>query len=71
MSNDSFYEGLWVDYRQHHGYIRFVCEDYVTICINRLPVKDPHALRDTNEVCLLVYKNNWDEIIPEISKHRQ
>jgi len=51
----TFYEGLNVKYREQVGVVDFVCEKYITICINQLE----HRSRD---VCLLVYPQQWKEI---------
>ena len=51
----TFYSGLNVKYRDNVGVVDFVCEKYITICIDRLG----HRSKD---VCLLVYHNQWKEI---------
>jgi len=65
---DSFYKGLWCDYKQHHGYIRFVGDTYITLCIATKPNVDPNARRMMNECCLLIFKEDWEHLIPIISK---
>lgn len=42
-----------VSYKDHKGTIRFICDDYLTVCIhsNNNPMKD---------VCIVVYRNEWD-----------
>jgi hypothetical protein len=52
---NTFYEGLNVRYRDHVGFVNFVCDKYITICINQLE----HRSRD---VCLLVYPQQWKEV---------
>jgi hypothetical protein len=51
----TFYSGLSVKYRDNVGVVDFVCEKYITICINQLE----HKSRD---VCLLVYPQQWKEV---------
>jgi hypothetical protein len=51
----TFYSGLRVKYRDHVGVVHFVCEKYITICIQTFE----HKSRD---VCILVYSNQWNEI---------
>jgi hypothetical protein len=51
----TFYQGLDVKYRDHVGVIEFMCDKYITICINRLG----HRSKD---VCLLVYQPQWNEV---------
>jgi hypothetical protein len=50
-----FYQGLNVKYKDHVGFVNFVCEKYITICINQLG----HRSRD---VCLLVYPSQWKDV---------
>ena len=55
MSNITFAEGIEVYYRGSHGVVDFVCEKYITICIDKLG----HRSKD---VCLLVYPCQYDEV---------
>jgi len=52
---NTFYEGLNVKYKDHTGFVSFVCEKYITICIQTFD----HRSRD---VCLLVYPQQWKEV---------
>lgn len=51
----SLQEGSYVEYRSHSGYVKFVCDEYITICIRQGDTK-------AHDVHLLVYPPNWDEI---------
>lgn len=51
-----FTEGLVVQYRNYIGQIRFVCNSYVTLCVNSFPNEK------RRDVCMLIYRNNFDEI---------
>jgi len=51
----TFYQGLTVKYKNHVGVVDFVCEKYITICIDRLG----HRSKD---VCLLVYPQQWKDV---------
>ena len=55
MSDTHFAENIEITYKDHHGYIRFVCDDYVTMCIG----SNPDPLRD---VCILIYRPDWKDI---------
>ena len=55
MFKNSFSEGIEAIYNNHSGYIKFVCDDYVTLCIHT----NPNPMKD---VCLVIYKNNWEKI---------
>jgi len=55
MPKITFAEGIEVHYRGMYGVVDFVCEKYITICINRLEHK-------SRSVCLLVYPNQYSEV---------
>jgi hypothetical protein len=55
MNYNSFYEGLEVKYRHNVGTVRFICESYITICVNTFE----HRSRD---VCLLVSRHDWKNV---------
>lgn len=55
MRSDSFTKGLLVTYNNHVGLIDFVCEHYITICVNQFD----HKSRD---VCMLIYPQQWKEV---------
>jgi hypothetical protein len=52
---NTFAEGLDVKYKEFVGKIRFISEKYLTICICELKQRE-------RNVCILVYKNEWDKI---------
>lgn len=51
----SFHNGLEVRYKDHVGVINFICEKYITICMEDAD----HKLKD---VSLLVYRNQWKNV---------
>ena len=51
----TFYSGLNVKYKDHVGVVDFVCEKYITICINQ-------SENRLKEVCILVYPQYWKEV---------
>ncbi len=55
MSKDAFYEGLEIRYKHLTGHVKFVCDEYITLCIhtNENPLKD---------VCVLIFNNQWKDI---------
>jgi hypothetical protein len=53
--NDQFYEGLDVYYQEHFGIIRFVCSDYVTVCIKS-------GKERLNDICIIVYPHRYGDI---------
>jgi len=52
MKNTVFSEGLHIRYKNYVGHVKFVCEDYITLCIHT----NPNPLKD---VCILIYPNQW------------
>jgi hypothetical protein len=52
----TFTEGLEVQYKDHIGKVRFICETYITICINSFPEER------RRDVCIVVYRSNFDKI---------
>lgn len=48
-------EGLEVYYKGIPGTVRFVSDDYITVCISRFDSK-------VRDVCILVYPNQLDKI---------
>jgi hypothetical protein len=51
----TFYSGLEVRYKENVGFVDFMCEKYITICLG----KSSHRLRD---VCILVYPSEWKNV---------
>lgn len=51
-----FAEGLIAQYKDHIGKIRFISENYLTLCINTFP---DEKVRD---VCILIYRDQYKHI---------
>ena len=51
----TFYSGLDVKYKEQVGFIDFVCDKYITVCIKTFNDR-------SRSVCLLVYPNQWKEV---------
>ena len=49
-------EGIEVIYESYVGEIRFVCDSYVTLCINSFPKER------RRDVCMLIYRHDFDKI---------
>ena len=58
-------DGLFVEFRGHVGHIKFVDEIYLTICMK------PKEGSMVQDVCMVVYKHQWDEIKLLQGHHRQ
>ena len=52
---NQFTERLYVRYNDNDGIIKFVCHEYVTVCIAT------YADR-SRDVCILVYPYDWKKI---------
>ena len=50
-----FAEGVVVQYKDWIGEIRFICEDYMSVCTSV-------GKQKSSDVCLLVYKKDWEEM---------
>ena len=50
-----FAEGVMVQYKDWIGEIRFICDDYMSVCTS----VGEHRSAD---VCVLVYKKDWEEM---------
>jgi len=51
----TFAEDLLVRYKSYVGKVRFISNQYITICVKTYD----HKVRD---VCILVYPSEWDSI---------
>lgn len=58
-------EGLLVEYKGTVGNIKFMDETYLTICTK------PREGEMVSDICLVVYRYNWDYIKLIGSHHRQ
>ena len=51
-----FSEGIEATFKGHRGRIRFICDQYVTLCISEFPGQ---KVRD---VCILIYRHEFNQI---------
>jgi hypothetical protein len=51
----TFTKGLEVRYNEQEGFIDFVCDKYITVCIRTFDIK-------SRSVCILVYRNEWANV---------
>ena len=52
---DEYYEGLEINYQGQNGTVRFVCDSYITMCIN--VNKERHR-----DVCIVIHSERYSEI---------
>jgi hypothetical protein len=50
-----FAEGVVVQYRNWVGEIRFICDEYASVCTSV-------GVHRSSDVCVLVYKRDWEEM---------
>lgn len=48
-------EGLHVRYKHYVGFIQFIDNAYLTMCIGEFEHK-------SRQVCILIYRNEWDQV---------
>lgn len=58
-------EGIYVEYKGDVGVVEFITDEYLTFC--KKP-KDDNMLQD---ICIVVYKYEWDNIKLLRGHHRQ
>jgi hypothetical protein len=54
--------GMPVRYKEFKGTIEFICDEYITVCINCKPTNDPYSKNKISKCCLLVYEQQWDDL---------
>lgn len=68
ISSDSFVVGDHVRWKHLEGYVNFVCDDYITICVCSYTKDDPYCLHQTTKVCVLCYPHDWVNVEHEDQK---
>lgn len=53
----TFVENQQVVYRNFTGFVKFISNEYITICVD----KNRNPLRD---VCLVIHPEKWNEVYP-------
>ena len=51
----TFYKGLEVRYGQHVGFVDFMCEQYITVCLRKFEER-------SKDVCILIYPSRWKDV---------
>ena len=52
---NAFAVGVIVEHKKFIGEVRFVCDEYISVCID---IRDNRM----NDVCVLVYRNDWNQV---------
>ena len=58
----SFVVGERVKWKHLEGYVNFVDDKYITICVCSYTIDDPYCLHETQKVCVLCYAQQWEEV---------
>jgi hypothetical protein len=54
--------GAHARYKEFEGYINFVCDDYITLCISEKDRPDEHSKTGKTQCCMLVYAADWGDL---------
>ena len=60
-----FHLGQSVTYKDFTGYINFISDEYITICIREYtpPAEETkHSKQQQRQVCLCVFPNDWNYV---------
>ena len=61
-----FIKGQQVIFQNFSGFVNFVSEHYITICIKETPKPKElaeHSKSKMNQVCICVYPDKWDQVL--------
>lgn len=61
-----FYKGQFVIYDNTLGYVNFISEEYITICIkeyNKPSEEAEHSRSAIRQVCICVPPSQWDNVL--------
>ena len=68
-----FYKGQFVIYDNTYGYVNFISEEYITICVREYTkpsAEAGHALSAIRQVCVCVFPNDWDKVLDVMVKSK-
>ena len=63
---ERFYPGQLVIYQGQQGYVNFISEEYITVCIreyNKPPEEAQYARSPIRQVCIVVPPECWDRVL--------
>ena len=52
---NSFAVGVIVEHKNFIGEIRFICDDYISVCTSV-------GVHRAADICVIVYKKDWDNV---------
>lgn len=63
---DDWIRGEIIEYDGHSGYVNFISNEYITMCIREYckPEEDATCCKNKmNQVCVLIFPNDWHKVI--------
>ncbi len=63
---ERFYPDQLVIYDGHQGYVNFISESYITVCIKeytKSPELAEYSRNNLNQVCLCITPDRWDYVL--------
>ena len=63
---ERFYPGQLVIFDGKQGYVNFISDEYITVCIreyNKPPEVAEHSRNKLNQVCVCVFPDKWDQVL--------
>jgi hypothetical protein len=61
-----FKHGQKVRWKNDEGYVNFIDEEYITICVHewdKCDILKKHSRKPTNQVNVVCYNTYWDDVI--------
>ena len=62
-----------IEWKEHSGYINFISEQYLTLCIKTYDKPKQiaeHSRHKQNFVCVLIFPHEWDNIVRTTRLHQ-
>ena len=63
---ERFYSGQLVSFQGHKGFVNFISEEYITVCIREYtkpPEVAEHSRNKLHQVCICVFPHDWDKVL--------
>lgn len=62
-STTTFLVGDHVKWKHLEGFVNFIDDKYITICVCSYTKDDPYCLHKTQKVCVICYPPDWKDVI--------
>lgn len=57
-----FKVGAKARYQGFEGYINFIHDDYITLCIAEQPLEDPYSRNGKTQCCICIFPHQWEDL---------